>query len=273
MTGVELWLRDPYAIYARYVLRLRMLERPDEPVEARARGDAVHKALQRFAERHEGEVTDEAAALIEALMVEALEEAGMPPSAMARERALARQAATWLAGFERRRRPGARLLVERKGLMSVEVDGFSLTLTARADRLELREGRIDILDFKTGQAPTRRQVESGFSPQLTLTAAIIEGGGFDGVLDVAPGELVYVRVTGGRTPGEELILAAHGESLELGRTALEGLKRRIGRFASPDTPYISWAAPQYMRGRSGDYDHLARVWEWHVIGDGAEGAE
>ena len=116
-------------------------------------------------------------------------------------------------------------------------------------------------------------MEAGFSPQLTLTAAIIEAGGFDGAGRAAPGELVYVRVTGGRKPGEELIRAAAGESLELGRRALQGLERRIARFASPDTPYISWAAPQFMHARGGDYDHLARVWEWHVIGEGEEGGE
>ena len=233
----------------------------------------MHKALQRFAERHGGEISDEAPGLIHALLVEALEEAGMPPSAMARERALASQAAHWLAAFERRRRPGAQLLVERKGVLPVHSGGFALTLTARADRLELRDGQIDILDFKTGQAPSKRQMESGFSPQLTLTAAIVEGGGFDGVAGVAPGELVYVRVTGGRKPGEELIRAAAGETQVLGQTALEGLRRRIGRFASPDTPYLSWAAPQYMQARGGDYDHLARVWEWHVIGEGEDAGE
>ena len=273
VTGVETWLRDPYAVYARYVLKLRPLERPDEPVEARARGVAVHAALQRFAERHGGEVPPDAAGLIESLMVQALEEAGMPAPAMARERALAGQAALWLAEFERRRRPGARLLVEQRGAMLVEAEGFQLLLTARADRLELRQGQIDILDFKTGMAPTRAQMEKGFSPQLTLTAAIIEAGGFEDAGRSPPGELVYVRVTGGRKPGEELIRAVAGETPELGRNALQGLKRRIGRFASPNTPYISWAAPQFMHALGGDYDHLARVWEWHVIGDGAEAGE
>ena len=273
VTGIELWLRDPYAVYARYVLRLRPMERPDEPVEARARGTAVHAALQRFAEMHSGELPPDAESVIETLLVESLAEAGMPSAAMARERALASQAALWLAGFERRRRPGAALLVEQRGELPVEAEGFRLLLTARADRLELREGRVDILDFKTGQAPTRRQMETGFSPQLTLTAAIIEAGGFGRAGRTSAGELVYVRVTGGRKPGEELVRAAAGESPELGRKALEGLKRRIGRFASADTPYLSWAAPQFMLTRGGDYDHLARVWEWHVIGEGEEGGE
>jgi ATP-dependent helicase/nuclease subunit B len=246
------------------------MERPDEPVEARARGIAVHGALQRFAELHPDAVPQDAAAIIEALLVEALEAAGMPPSAMARERALAGEAALWLAGFERRRRPGARLLVEQKGEMAVEAEGFRLNLTARADRLELREGQVDVLDFKTGRAPTKKEMEAGFSPQLTLTAAIVGAGGFAGAAAASPGELVYVRVTGGRKPGEELVRAVPGESLGLGQAALEGLRRRIARFAQPETPYVSWAAPQH-RQYSGDYDHLARVWEWHVIGEGEEG--
>ena len=65
--------------------------------------------------------------------------------------------------------------------------------------------------------------------------------------------------------------AGPGESGVLAQKALEGLRRRIARFAVPETPYPSWAAPQFMNEWGGDYDHLARVWEWHVIGDGEEG--
>ena len=274
VTGVETWLRDPYAIYARYVLKLRPLPRPDEPVEARARGEAVHRALQRFAERHPDEVPDGAEGVIERLLVEALEEAGMPAPAMARERALAGQAAAWLAGFERNRRRGARLLVEQRGVMEMRGPGGRMfRLTARADRLELRDGQADVLDFKTGQAPSKRQMQRGFAPQLTLTAVILQAGGFDLAGPALPGELVYVRVSGGRKPGEELVRAGAGESLDWAETALQGLRRRIERFASPDTPYLSWAAPQFMLARGGDYDHLARVWEWHVIGEGEEAGE
>jgi ATP-dependent helicase/nuclease subunit B len=275
VTGVETWLRDPYAIYARYVLKLRQMERPDEPVEARARGVAVHQALQRFAEHHPGEIPERAEQLIEHLLVEALEEAGMPAPAMARERVLAGQAAAWLADFERDRRGGAQLLVEQKGIMDIPLapDGRTFRLTARADRLEVRGDRIDVLDFKTGAAPSRKQMQSGFAPQLTLTAAILQDGGFKAAGAALPGELVYVRVTGGRKPGEALVRAIGGESQDWAEQALEGLKRRIARFSSPDTEYLSWAAPQFMHARGGDYDHLARVWEWHVIGDGEEGGE
>ena len=267
VTGVETWLRDPYATYARYVLRLRPMERPDEPVEARARGEAVHRALQRFAERHGDEIPDDAEATVEALLIEALAEAGMSRAAMAREHALARNAAPWIVALERRRRLGARLLVEQAGALTFVLDGGSFTLTARADRLELREAAVDVLDFKTGAPPSRRQVQSDFAPQLTLTAAILHGGGFAGVGAVRPGELLYVQVTGRRNQSDPSAVVGGGESAEWADRALEGLKRRVIRFRSQGAPYVSWAAPQFMNERGGDYDHLARVWEWHVIGE------
>jgi len=273
VTGVETWVRDPYAVYARYVLKLRPLERPGEPVEARARGEAVHRALQRFAEQHPGELPPDAEARFERLLVEALEEAGMSRPAMARERALAAQASPWVVAFERSRRPGARLLIEQQGRASLQGPAGPFTVTARSDRIELRDGRADVLDFKTGSPPSRRQVESDFAPQLTLTAAILARGGFAGVEPTQPGDLLYVQVTGRSRQKEPKPVAAAGESAAWADRAFEGLARRVARFQSPDVEYVSWAAPQYMHERGGDYDHLARVWEWHVIGEGEEGGE
>ena len=51
VTDIERWVRDPYGFYARKILRLRPMERPDEPVEARARGEAVHRRLRALRSR------------------------------------------------------------------------------------------------------------------------------------------------------------------------------------------------------------------------------
>jgi ATP-dependent helicase/nuclease subunit B len=270
VTAVERWVRDPYAVYAREILKLRPLERPDEQIEARARGTAIHAAFERFAREHPDALPGAPETVFAAMLVEALADAGMPTPRMTREHALAANVAPWVVEFERRRRPGARLLIEQGGRHVLRASAGDFTLTARADRVEVRDGGADILDFKTGAAPSKRQVTSGLSPQLTLTAAILRHGGFADAGALEPGELVYVRVSGGRIPGQEIQRAAAGESADMAMQALDGLARRIASFDERATPYVSWAAPQFMDEYGGDYDHLARLWEWHVIGE-AEG--
>jgi len=271
VTGIERWVRDPYAIYAGRILKLRALDRPGQPIDVRVRGTAIHAAFEQFALAHPGELPTGAEALFEAMLVEALDLAGVPPVDMAREAALAANVAPWVAALESRRRPGAQLLIEQSGRLEIMVDGRPFTLTAKADRIEHRGDRADILDFKTGLPPSAKQVNAGLSPQLSLTAAILHLGGFGDIGAAAPGELVYVAVSGGRTPGREEIRAKPGESLILGLAALDGLRRRVALFDDEQTGYASWAAPQFVGVHGSDYDHLARLWEWHVIGDADDG--
>jgi ATP-dependent helicase/nuclease subunit B len=267
VTRVETWVRDPYAVYARDILRLRPLAPPDQQVDAMARGSAFHAAFERFARDHPEQLPEGAEALFEAILVEELEAAGVHETRMARERALAGNVAPWILQFENTRRAGARLLVEQSGEMVFTAPGGDFHLTARADRIEHRGEVADILDFKTGAPPSAPQMKSGLAPQLTLTGAILAAGGFADAGTATPGQLVYVRVSGGRIPGRVDIRAEAAEGEALSQTALAGLKRRIAWFDEPETPYLSWAIPQFMARWSGDYDHLARVWEWAVIGD------
>ncbi|MDB5455076.1 MAG: double-strand break repair protein AddB, partial [Caulobacter sp.] len=274
VTRVEALTRDPYAVWARDILKLYPLDRPNEPVEARARGTAIHKAFERFAEAHPVAVPPDAAAIFEGLYMAELVAAGMPPAALARERALAREAAQWVAELETRRRAGAeRIVVEAEGTLTFPIGGRPFTLTAKADRIEpTADGLAHILDYKTGAAPSKKQVETGFSPQLTLTAAILLHGGFPGLDGRTPGDLTYLRVTGRRPAGEEQVRVAGGpDSHAAALKALEGLRALIERYDDPDQPYRSRTAPQFVHDHVGDYAHLARVFEWSTSGDDAEG--
>ena len=271
VTAIERWIRDPYAIYGRYILDLRKLDRPGEPVEAMARGTAVHKAFERFAIEHPGELSDAAEGAFAEILMACLADAGVPRHRLAREQALATNVAPWVVRFERKRRPDARLIIEQEGTHSFASPGGQFTVTAKADRIELRGAEAGVLDFKTGQAPSAKQVQSGLSPQLTLTAAILREGGFAEIGPAEPGELTYVRVSGGRIPGREETRAWPGESTDLAERALAGLKRRAAAFDEESTPYVAWAAPQFIGRFGGDYDHLGRLWEWGVIGGDDEG--
>jgi ATP-dependent helicase/nuclease subunit B len=268
-TRVERWIRDPYAIYAQYVLGLRVLDAPDTPIGPRERGTAIHAAMERLAIDYPAALPQDAEAVITEAIVTALEAAGLPEPRLVRERALAANLAPWLADFERRRRPGAARLVEQKGVLKLVVDGEPFELAATADRIDIREGLGDVLDFKTGHAPTAKQVRQHLAPQLTLTAAILEAGGFEAVGRTPPGELVYVRLNGGRIQGEESVVAAPGESEVLAAEVLARLRARVAAFRNAKTPYISRAIPQFQ-GELGDYDHLARLLEWSIADGGGD---
>lgn len=276
VTRVETLTRDPYAIWARDILKLYPLERPDEPVEVKARGSAIHKAFEDFAAAWAGGEPDDAPALFEQLYETALVEKGLPRASLARERALAREIGVWATDLERDRRADGRdIHVERKGVLALTIGERTITITARADRIEVTaDGRGHVVDFKTGGAPTEAQIDAGFSPQLTLTAAILQQGGF-GDFRAEPGDLTYLRVTGRKPPGEEVVRKASGpDSEEATAKALAGVIALLTLYEQPDRGYPSKVAPQWVKGFPGDYDHLARVFEWSTGGDGeGEGGE
>ena len=176
----------------------------------------------------------------------------MPEPALAREGALARMAAPSAVDFDRERRRGARFLVEQTGKITLEGPAglFVLTAQSRPHRGQ-RSGRADVLDFKTGKPPSRRRDEEpGFSPQLTLTAAILRPRRLcRGEARFAPGELAYVRVLGARDGLDPAVVRADAaeRARRLAELALDGLAP-ADRPASTSRAqtYVSWAAPQFM---------------------------
>lgn len=275
VTRVERWVRDPYSVYAQSILRLEAMERPGASAEALARGNAVHKAIELLTLEWPNELPEDCEAVLHDHLLHQLGAHGFEDAAMAREAPLARNCARWLAEFERRRRErGVTLLIEQQGATTFDAPAGPFTLKAYADRIELSGAGAAVMDFKTGAAPSMKQVRTGFSPQLTLTGAILADGGFpDTNGPVEPDELTYVRVVGRKVAGEVAVRGQGQEAADLSRGALEGLKRRIARFDDEATPYVSWAAPQFMGNQGGNYDHLARVWEWTVAGGDEDGSE
>ncbi|MBS0331374.1 MAG: hypothetical protein JSS35_01280, partial [Proteobacteria bacterium] len=86
-----------------------------------------------------------------------------------------------------------------------------------------------------------------------------------------PGELTYLEVTGRKPAGREEVRAAAGEeSADAAARALEGLKTLIARYWDPAQPFVSRTAPQFVHQYASDYDHLARVFEWSISGEGDE---
>ena len=147
--------------------------------------------------------------------------------------------AAWFADWELARRGDIdKIAAEIRGEIKIPLDNERIfTLSARADRIEQRhDGSFAILDYKTGQPPTGKQVRMGLSPQLTLEAAILREGGFENIdAGSSVGELVYVRLSGNNPPGEQRSLELKIRNNDTPQRAGRGgrLRARTARSADP----------------------------------------
>jgi ATP-dependent helicase/nuclease subunit B len=118
-------------------------------------------------------------------------------------------------------------------------------------------------------------VRIGVSPQLTLEAAILRGGGFRDIpAGASIAELVYVSLKGGDPAGDGVAIDfKDGDANVHADRALGKLKTVAARFEDEQQPYLPLVLSMW-KGRYGTYDHLARVKEWSVGGpDDAEVGE
>jgi len=270
VTEIEHWLRDPYTIYAKHVLRLTPLDAVDTDPGAADRGTVIHGAIGEFTEKFA---------------------AGLPPNSFDELMALGRKhfaplenfpqarafwwprfvrIARWFASWELARRAQlAAVQPEIRGEIEIPFGARVLRLSARADRIERRaNGSYTILDYKTGTVPTAPQVQSGLAPQLTLEGAILRAGKFPGIpAGASIAELAYVALKGGNPPGKSEPIAWKDSTPNLeADKALRALTSVAARFADEAMPYRSRERTMWVRRAYGDYDHLARVKEWSLFG-------
>ncbi|HEY4139895.1 MAG TPA: double-strand break repair protein AddB [Pseudolabrys sp.] len=277
VTDIENWLRDPYTIYAKHVLRLTPLEDIDTPPGASDRGTIIHGAVGDFAQKFPAALPKDALAQMLAFGEERFAKFADFPDAKAFWLPRFHRVARWLIEtFEPARRAGIKALhAERYVRFPFKAGDNEFTLTARADRVEqLNDGTFAILDFKTGKPPTDPQVKSGLSPQLSLEAAMLRGGAFEGIpAGASVSQLVYVALRGGEPAGEDRIVNFKDSDANTeADNALARLKGVAARFALLETAYRPLAHPMWTT-HYGDYDHLARVKEWSLTGGADEGGE
>jgi ATP-dependent helicase/nuclease subunit B len=275
VTEIETWLRDPYSIYAKHILRLTPLDAIDTPPGARDRGTVIHAAIGEFTKDYAAKLPDDVTGALIRIGEKHFAALDDFPEARAFWWPRYLRIARWFAGFEAERRAGvAAISAEISGEMEIPLGERTFKLRARADRIEcLTDGRYAILDYKTGQTPTAKQVSSGLAPQLTLEGAILRAGNFKDIpAEASVAEIVYVALRGGYPAGEPKIIEFKNSTpdAEIAK-ALAKLTHVATKFENPNQPYLSKERPMFMR-RGGDYDHLARVKEWSLSGGAGDDA-
>ena len=246
------------------------------PLTAADRGSAIHAALGEFTQTYCDHLPSDILGALRSIGEKHFKPLMERPEARALWWPRFQRIARWVAEWETARRDDiASIAAETRGDIEIALDdNRKFILSARADRIERRhDGSYAILDYKTGAPPTAKQVRMGLSPQLTLEAAILRGGGFADIdAGSSVGELAYVRISGNNPPGEHKALELKikqndtpqppDEAADYARAQLEAL---IRRFENPQEPYRSLVLSMWT-ARYGDYDNLARVKEWSAAG-------
>jgi ATP-dependent helicase/nuclease subunit B len=262
VTAVEMLMRDPYSVYAKYILKLR----PRAPLDAHPsvgeKGTFTHAALDAFVKKYPDKLPADAYDQLLKIGEETFKERMDNPAVQAFWWPRFQRIAKWFVKFENERREMTKTLgTEVRGKLQIDMGGGeTFTLTCIADRVDRdAENNIAIIDYKTGSVPTQKAVEGGFSPQLTLEALIASSGGFKNIPAHEVGELEYWKLSGGKPAAE--VIAVGGSIEELMTKARAGIEKLIRAYNDPNTPYLPSPRPEWAP-RYQSYGHLARTGEW-----------
>jgi ATP-dependent helicase/nuclease subunit B len=258
VTEVDRLKADPYAFYARKLLKLAALDPVDADPTPAWRGSAVHEVLEAWMKEDDcdpAKLRARAESLLGAQDAHPLMRALWQPRLIEAIDFVAAQVA---ANRAEGRRP---LAAEAKGdcaLAGVKLHGV-------ADRIDrLADGGLAIVDYKTGQPPSAKAVRDGYSLQLGLLGLIAEHNGFAGLEGAAAcfeywslarkaGRLGYVASpVGGRS------------GLDAGDFTALAARNFIGaaeKWLTGAEPFTAKLHPEYAP--YAEYDQLMRLDEWY----------
>jgi ATP-dependent helicase/nuclease subunit B len=277
VTEIETLRRDPYAVYAKRILGLRPLDPLIRDPSAAERGSLFHDILHRFAQAGIDPRDEDAPERLVAIGRATFDEAALPADVDAVWWPRFRLLATGIIEWERDVRPvGIRRLAEADASQT-QIGATGATLSGRADRIDLHPaGFADIIDFKTGSYPSKRQAHMLVVPQLALEGALLRRGAFgDAAGARAPADLAYVRLRANGRVEEETILQFKNQQRsadDLSQDAWSRLEQLVTWYGDEAHGYLSRALPFKEHDVDGDYDHLARVLEWSAGGETDEDA-
>jgi double-strand break repair protein AddB len=256
VTEIKRLIRDPYAVYAKHVLRLRPLDSLEKRPDPLLRGIVIHDILETFCRVVQADPSH----LNTRSMLDISTDKLLRDVPWAATRALwyARIARTadWFVSGEADRLALAQPVDFEVKARAVLAD-LGFTLTAKADRIDVAaDGRAYIYDYKTGLPPSPSE-QRYFDKQLLLEAAMAENGDFEGLGPALVAEAVYLGL------GSKPVTVAAPLQDESPTQVWEAFRALIKAYQDPTQSYTARRAMQSDK-TPGDYDQLARFGEWNV---------
>ncbi len=264
-SSFEKLLRDPYGVYAEYILKLKPLECLEKEEDARDFGNVIHEVLEKFGKKYDRECPENVEEILKEMGETALEKKCFSNEKKVFWKPRMQKIFSWVAKQETEYRQNI-AKVNNEVWGRIVLDGFvggKVELFAKADRIdETKDGKVNIVDFKTGSARTQTEVKKGYAPQLPIEGIIAREGGFDGVKKADVESLMYWKLA-------NKTVKITGDINNLLDETLSNVRRVVDEFDNEKNGYLSRPNPKALPEYS-DYEHLARVKEWSVKESGDE---
>ncbi len=259
VTEVDGLKADPYAFYAKKMLKLSALEAPGEEPDAKWRGTFLHDVLGKW-----GQEDRFAKGLLLPRLQKAFDTSGLHPVVRAMwqprfEEAIQRFEDRIEAARDEGREPIGAEISGSKTFGDVKLHG-------RFDRIDsLPDGRLAIIDYKTGSPPKDSQVKEGYALQLGLIGMLAECGAFEGVSGTAQ---LFEYWSQGRKSGDPF---GYVSSPTVGKGAnksdpesftsdmFQQFELAVEKWLTGGAPFLAKERPEYAWS---DYDQLMRYDEW-----------
>lgn len=251
VTQIKTLIRDPFAIYARKVLQLSLLDPLIPSANAPLRGTIVHGILEQFIkEKHPPSDRE----TFMRIAREHFQQHCPWPTIQAQWIArLDRVADKFLSDEAERQALATDQIVEASG--EIIVPNVNMTLTCKADRIDRTEdGSVIIYDYKTGAVPTGPQQEK-FDKQLLLEAAMMEKGGFNRIPPTPVQRAAFIGVN----PAMKVVKAPLDKQPIA--QVWEELETLFANWNNPNQGYTARLA-LFSKTDFSPYDHLSRYGEW-----------
>ncbi len=264
-SGVDLLVQDPYSVYAKYILKLYPLDDLDKEPDQRDYGTLIHGIIEDFNTIYPQALPENALEKLIAIGQKHFADAGLSKDLEAFWWPKFTDTAAWIIEQETAYRLNvAKIHNEISGEIVYLLPGGEFKFTAKADRLdELKNGNFNILDYKTGKIPSKKQIMSGHALQLPLEGLIATKGKFTGLNNTAVQNMIYWQL------GVSALSFSPKEADILEKSE-NYLLELITTFDFETTPYHSRPVPKFVP-KNKDYEHLARIKEWSIQEDGENG--
>ncbi|MBN2676050.1 MAG: PD-(D/E)XK nuclease family protein [Alphaproteobacteria bacterium] len=248
VSAIEMWLRDPYAFYAKYILKLYEKDDFETDDMPRIFGNVIHEGLEKLAG-----LDDFSEDTIRLVFEQLIQSENLSLDQKLFWTKKAEKIASFVADYEKNKESHKRI-VEVSGACAL-TDNFEIR--AKADRLNVfQDGTIEVMDYKTGALPKPKDLMSGLSPQMPLEAYIVENGGFKEISGEVS-RLTYLRLGKGKDSddkGEERVFKEIPEILE---ATLVRLKTHILAYEKETQAYT--ANREDAKEKYKAYTYLERI--------------